>query len=107
MNFSEKIQEIQELNYKFDCIWQEIQKQQILIECKLNIKPQYVLLGVKTARTIESAIRTRALGGVYNDDLIGVCKQYFELTPIIDSTLPLKLPEHFVQVVIPLEVVGL
>jgi hypothetical protein len=107
MDFAEKIQEIQELSYKFDCIWQEIQKQQIFVERKFNIKPEYVLLGVETARLIERGIMTRALGGVYNDNLLNVCEQYFGLTPIVDSTLPLKLPKHFVQVVIPLEVIGL
>lgn len=106
MDLAEKLQEIQELSYKFDFIWGEINSQQLFIKSKFNVKPQYVLLGIKAADIIQHNVGVTVLSNRYST-LIGGCKAYFNLVPIVDSTLPLKLPEHFVQVVIPLEVLGM
>jgi hypothetical protein len=95
--------------HKFNSIMQEIGKQNNFIENKFGIKPRYVLLGVNTEKALLAGARVQShlyfWTGEYSTKTI--LFQHAGLIPIVDYTLPLKLPEDFVQVVIPLEVVGL
>ena len=87
----------------------QIQLQRDLIICKFNVKPQYILLGVETDRILkcyalsQSSNPSHVFVGISNDPAEAILKAYFDLTPIIDKSLPLKLPEDFIQVVVPKE----
>lgn len=87
----------------------KIQTQRDLIVCKFNAKPQYVLLGVETDKIIQQYALSQYSNPAHtfvratNDPTESILKAYFDLIPIVDKTLPLKLPKDFIQVVVPEE----
>ncbi|RUR77014.1 hypothetical protein PCC6912_39730 [Chlorogloeopsis fritschii PCC 6912] len=102
-----KIQQLASEAYKLDCIRKEIYMQSDLITCKFNVKPNYVLLGVEIAEFLKQLDDNWIFNEPYSiTRLEGICKKLFDLTPIVDYSIPLKLPKDYIQVVIPQEVLG-
>lgn len=100
---------IQVIN-RFNTIAEEIQKQSALITCKFNVKPQYVLLGVDIENTIRhyghinNMLINPSKGAPFiNDPCEFVLRKFFELTPIVDKSLPLRVSKDLIQVVCPSE----
>lgn len=87
----------------------KIQTQYSLIVCQFNVKPKYVLLGVEADKAIKRYVLSQHSNPAHtfsrsaNDPTESILKAYFDLTPIVDTSLPLKLAEDFIQVVVPPE----
>lgn len=97
-----------DLHYRYQKIYKAIALQRELIYSKFGLRPEYVILGVEAEKVLSQYASTQAIAFTPNPSLSlinspseGIIRAYFDLIPIVDATLPLKLPKDFVQVVVP------